>query len=285
MIKVIINADDLGLNPIVNNTIDEALSNGFITSSTILANSNYLEDVKRIILKHPNASFGIHLNLTEGKSLTQSSIFTKFGIIDESGCFVKKQSLKVCPNADKELKEAIKKEWMAQVDLLLKSGINLSHADGHHHCHSWYGLADVLIYVIQFYKLSKTRQRSYIYPEKLNGKYVIKDVIARLCNLLGLKLYKFNNSFSSHFASTYYTLVYGNILRKNDITTTDYFCSYNDMYEIFSSSKLRINDGDIIELMCHPGSIRYAEEYNNIKIDKIGIRRNVEYQQISYKEL
>ena len=52
MINVIINADDLGLNQKVNNAINEALSNGFITSSTILANSDYMDEVRRIVKKY-----------------------------------------------------------------------------------------------------------------------------------------------------------------------------------------------------------------------------------------
>lgn len=284
MIKVIINADDLGLNPIVNKTIDEALCNHYITSSTILANSEYLAEVKNIVLKHPNASFGVHLNITAGKSLTENPVFNKYGIMDENGCFILKQSFKVCPNANSELKEAIKEEWMKQVDLLLHYGICLSHVDGHHHCHTWYGLTDIFLEVMQYYHLTCARQR-YVYPEKKNIKIVAKSLIGAICNRLRIKLYERNNVLSKHFSDACYLYVYRNKLKQAGIKTPCYFCSYNDMARIIMASRLSIKDGTVIELMCHPGIERFAMEYENIKSDIIRLRNNCKFQIISYKEL
>lgn len=284
MIKVIINADDLGLNPIVNKTIDEALCNHYISSSTILANSDYLDEVKNIVSKHPNASFGVHLNLTTGKSLTENPVFKKYGIMDENGCFIMKQSFKICPNADSELKEAIKNEWMKQIDLLLQYGFRLSHVDGHHHCHTWYGLTDIFLEVMQYYHLTCARQR-YVYPEKKNIKIVTKSLIGAICNRLRIKLYERNNVLSKHFSDACYLLVYQNKLKQAGIKTPYYFCSYSNMARIIMASRLSIKDGSVIELMCHPGADRYTKEYEIIKSDIIGLRNNSKYQIISYKEL
>ena len=284
MIKVIINADDLGLNPVVNKTIDEALCNHYITSSTILANSEYLAEVKNIVLKHPNASFGVHLNITAGKSITENPVFNKYGIMDENGCFIMKQSFKVCPNANSELKGAIKAEWMKQVDLLLQYGICLSHVDGHHHCHTWYGLTDIFLEVMQYYHLTCARQR-YVYPEKKNIKIVAKSLIGAICNRLRIKLYVRNNVLSKHFSDACYLYVYRNKLKQAGIKTPCYFCSYSDMARIIMASRLSIKDGTVIELMCHPGNERFAMEYEIIKSDIIGLRNNSKFQIISYMEL
>lgn len=284
MVKVIINADDLGLNPIVNKTIDEALSNHYITSSTILANSEYLDEVKMIVSKYPNASFGVHLNITAGRSLTESPVFKKYGIMDENGCFIMKQSFKVCPNANSELKDAIKKEWMKQIDLLLQFGFCLSHADGHHHCHSWYGLTDIFLEVMEYYHLTCARQR-YVYPEKKNLKIVTKSLIGAICNRLGIKIYAQNNAFSKHFSDACYLFVYLNKLKQAGTKTPSYFCSYSDMARINAESRLSIKDGAVIELMCHPGVERFTMEYEDIKSNLLGLRNNSKYQQMSYKEL
>ena len=64
-----------------------------------------------------------------------------------------------------------------------------------------------------------------------------------------------------------------------------YFCFYNDILRIMSASNLALKDGDVIELMCHPGLERFAQEYDNIRLDKNKIRSNIKYQQISYNEL
>ncbi|MBO7301461.1 MAG: ChbG/HpnK family deacetylase, partial [Bacteroidaceae bacterium] len=49
MIKIIINADDLGLSSKVNKAIGDALRKEVITSSTILANSNTWEEIHDIV--------------------------------------------------------------------------------------------------------------------------------------------------------------------------------------------------------------------------------------------
>ena len=63
MIRIIINADDLGKDSQVNDKISEALQNGFITSSTIMANIELWDEVHKIVDANPKASFGVHLNL------------------------------------------------------------------------------------------------------------------------------------------------------------------------------------------------------------------------------
>lgn len=89
-VSIIINADDLGKNHIVNEAIREALSLGVISSSTIMANSSSWEEVHAIVDENPQASFGVHLNLTEGKALTASSVFHQMNIVDNDNCFTKR---------------------------------------------------------------------------------------------------------------------------------------------------------------------------------------------------
>ena len=81
-VSIIINADDLGKSHIVNKAISEALSLRVITSSTIMANSSTWEEVHAIVKENTQASFGVHLNLTEGKALTDSMVFRQMNIVD-----------------------------------------------------------------------------------------------------------------------------------------------------------------------------------------------------------
>ena len=90
MIRIIINADDLGKDSQVNDKISEALQNGYITSSTIMANTELWDEVHKIVDANPKASFGVHLNLTEGKALTKQPVFVERGVVDDNNCFTKK---------------------------------------------------------------------------------------------------------------------------------------------------------------------------------------------------
>ena len=277
MIRVIINADDCGNNPTINKAIDEALSLGAISSTTIMANSQYLEEVHAMVKRHPNASFGVHLNLTEGPAFTQPQIFRDKGIIDDKGCFVHGNS-KRCAKPSSELKEAIFNEWDAQFAHLVNDGFDLSHVDGHHHCHTWPGLENILVRVMKKYNMTKVRNR---YHRPLIGfkEHIvsgIKHVVEPIGNNLGFKRLIDHTSDITYFRNFYSTMKRGNLL------TTDYFESYQAMIPFFK----RIINGDYaIELMCHPGLKNYAQEMDAIMNDAIDIKNNKNIHLISYKEL
>ena len=46
MARVIINADDFGINPIVTSEIERMIELGIVTSTTIMANGSCLDEVK-----------------------------------------------------------------------------------------------------------------------------------------------------------------------------------------------------------------------------------------------
>lgn len=277
MIKIIINADDCGNNPQINEAIDKALSLGAISSTTIMANSQHLEEVHAMVKRHPNASFGIHLNLTEGPAFTRPQIFRDKGIIDEKGCFVHGNS-KRCAKPSSELKEAIFNEWDAQLAHLIYDGFDLSHVDGHHHCHTWPGFEQVLVTLVKKHNMTKVRNR-YCRPIlglRENAIYTAKRIVEPLANLFEVK------KLILHTSDITYLRNYSKAIRQNHILTTTYFDAYENMIPLLKSGRI---DNCTIELMCHPGLKNYSLEFDAILNDEIGIKNNKNIQLISYKDL
>jgi predicted glycoside hydrolase/deacetylase ChbG (UPF0249 family) len=69
MIRLIVSADDLGANPARNRGILEAFSLGIVTSASLLANGEaFCEAVD--LAGDARLPVGVHLNLSEGFSLT-----------------------------------------------------------------------------------------------------------------------------------------------------------------------------------------------------------------------
>lgn len=271
MVQVIINADDCGYNPEVNASIDHALSVGAISSTTILANSDYLDEVHRMVECHFKASFGIHLNLTEGKSLTNPLVFRQRGITDENGVFIHGNS-KRCPKPDKILAKAIYDEWDAQLDLLInKEHFAISHADGHHHCHTWAGLEAILAPLMKKYEIKKVRNKYY--SPSVSLREDIKRSLVRCIEPIG------RNVAQLYSWTHYYT--YNKALRKAGIHTTDFFEAYDTMAPILKGMPI---EDCTIELMCHPGLKEYDKEYHDILSNKLGID-NSSLKLISYREL
>lgn len=282
---VIINADDLGKNHQVNTAIDNALNNGCITSSTIMANSSTLDEVKKIVAKYPKASFGVHLNLTEGKSITNHKFLNNFNLIDENGCFKESNREMFAGVLCDELEYVIEEEWSAQVELLLNKGFQISHLDGHHHCNSWLGLENVLKRVALKYNIMRVRS-DFCRPIEINYKYKILSYIAKALpiikhekqsNLFIKKIYKYQNL--PNLENRFYK-----ILNPLNIRTTDAFMSYSSFYDFMNGNKKKFKEC-IIELMCHPGHPDYRSETNMVMNDSLCVKNNSCFHLISYKDI
>ena len=241
MVYLIINADDCGNTPLINESIDKALALGAISSTTIMANSRYLDKVHEMAEKYSNASFGIHLNLTEGKSFTQPEIFFEKGMLDENACFVHGNS-KRCLNPSEELKEAILNEWDAQMSFLKNDGFALSHVDGHHHCHTWPGLEHVLITLMKKYGMTKVRNRENRPHLSVKEKaiYIAKRLAEPFANSLKMQ------SVLSYTSGITYLRNYSKAISQENILTTTYFGAYEYMMPLLKSGRI---DNCSIELM------------------------------------
>ena len=271
MIKVIINADDLGKSSAVNREIGYALSNGHITSSTILANTLYWDEVHNIVDSNPQASFGIHLNLTEGKALTESSLFRALGVVDDDNNFT--SNIKTLDLSNSDLLEAIYLEWDEQLHkVICDEKINITHVDGHHHIHTDIRLLEVLIKILNKWNVKYARGRyntiqsnpkvffkRFLYA--LSGKYLYRFLL----KVKSIGLYPW---FTQAILSNVETIYWSKVVKKN-LHIVDKF----DSYEHFVNQLLlgyKPSNNDVIELMCHPGHEKYVEEYQMVMSKRLG---------------
>ena len=156
--RVIINADDFGMNDRVNHAICDAMSHGKIASVTILANAPYLNEALKSIRHFPQCSFGVHLNLTEFEPLTAGP-GAKL-LVDESG-HMTRYSTSLFPTP--ALMEAVYEEWCAQIALLISRGVAISHIDSHNHIHTVPFVFPALKAVQKHFGIRKVRITKNIY--------------------------------------------------------------------------------------------------------------------------
>ena len=85
--KIIINADDFGISTNVNRAIYKSAIDGYITSSTIIAVSQYLDEAVEMTKDLKNISFGIHLTFTDNFKpiLAKPIMFNQNDIIKLNG--------------------------------------------------------------------------------------------------------------------------------------------------------------------------------------------------------
>jgi predicted glycoside hydrolase/deacetylase ChbG (UPF0249 family) len=135
MKRLIVNADDLGADEGRNEGIFEAIRAGVVTSVSILPNGpalgHALQEIRACC--SDRVSFGVHLNLTEGKPLTHDMEH----LTGPDGDFPGKAAAHrlFMKTGDDGLEAAVAREIDRQITVLLETGITLSQIDGHQHIH------------------------------------------------------------------------------------------------------------------------------------------------------
>jgi len=162
-IRVIVNADDLGISDAVNDAIFELIGVGRVTSATLLANGPAIEAALEHLREFPQASFGLHLNATEFEPLTQE---TDLGpLLNGNGAFGRNRIRGVRLNA--RLQRALLAEFRAQVDRLHSHGVVPSHIDSHHHIHTIPVLLPVLRQLCRDTGIRRVRNTRNLYTPGL----------------------------------------------------------------------------------------------------------------------
>ncbi|WP_042456964.1 chitin disaccharide deacetylase [Neobacillus dielmonensis] len=129
MIKLIVNADDFGYSRGVNYGIIDAHKYGIVNSTTMMMNMPDADHAIELAKQTPSLPLGIHLVLTCGRPLLPD-VPT---LVNQDGNFKKLGSLK--DNRDL-LSSEIEREWTAQIEKFLATGLVPTHFDSHHHVHT-----------------------------------------------------------------------------------------------------------------------------------------------------
>nr|WP_263314667.1 chitin disaccharide deacetylase [Mammaliicoccus sp. Marseille-Q6498] len=144
--KIIINADDFGYSYGVNYGIIDAFQKGILTSTTCLTNMSGFEHAIKLGKQNAKLGIGIHLTLTCGKPLTKAA----HTLIDSNGYFRNlshyEQKFFIEP-------DELYKEWKAQIEKFLESGLVPTHLDTHHHVNKLEIIRPVFLQLAKEYQL------------------------------------------------------------------------------------------------------------------------------------
>ncbi len=162
--KIIVNADDLGMSESVNEAIFDGMQRGVITSATMLSNGPAVKAAAQNLHRFPGCSFGVHLNLTEFEPLSPDSHKDLASILDQNGCFNGNSIREVGINT--KMLGAIFREWCAQIENLMRLGVEPSHFDAHHHVHTIPQLLPVMARLRRRYKIDKVRISRNMYDDR-----------------------------------------------------------------------------------------------------------------------
>jgi len=236
MKRLIISADDLGVNPQRSHGIFQAHEFGVLTNASILPN---MEDSDRAA-KHAREKHlpsGLHLNLTEGYPLSKKEDVPS--LLDLSGVFLDRAHFRVAVQKGKVVREHLEREIRAQIEWFFDSHGAPTHVDGHHHIHVEEMVANALIpqldrYGIRFVRIPRED------PLPPFGYDVPEEQLARTAELNARAMAAWD------------------LYSANGIGTTEHFRGLtlvgNASLKNLRHNIVRLPDGTT-ELMTHPGSM------------------------------
>lgn len=244
MLRLVVNADDLGLTEAINAGIIKSFSEGILTSASVMANGRGFENACKIVRENPGLDTGIHLTLIEEKPILYCDEVRS--LIKDDGNFYKNANDFVLKYLKGDLSfNEIKKELTAQIEKVLDYGINLSHIDSHQHIHMLPKILNITVdlsqkFNIRFIRFPNQKIANYMFLGFNNFKRLAQlTVLDLVCRRGKNKISKKTDHFVGFFN--------GGKLNKNNLVT---------LIENLPAE-------GICELMCHPGINEIKSPYSH----------------------
>jgi predicted glycoside hydrolase/deacetylase ChbG (UPF0249 family) len=224
--QLVVNADDFGFTPDVNEGIVEAHRRGILTATTLMANGAAFDDAVRLARETPTLDVGVHLVLVGG-------ISTLTG---------KPLPLTVAKLLAAMLRRQIRvyDELRAQARRIFDAGVRPTHLDTHKHTHLAPPVLDAVARIGQEFGIRWVR-RPFDFPLNALPVPPLRRFTSRAMGLLRPR--------------------FQSVLAKHGCRTTDHFAGFQ-ITGRFRTAELvdlmaAIPQGGT-ELMCHPGRCREA---------------------------
>ena len=154
MRRLIVNADDLGVNAPRTHGIFQCMEEGIVRSATLLVNMpDSLNAARRV--KERNISVGLHINLSEGSPLTPEQ--DVHSLLDTRGYFLGKERTRQACDEGAVEPEHLEREIRAQIEWFFDHCGMPTHVDGHHHLHVHPIVTELLPPILERYGIQRIR--------------------------------------------------------------------------------------------------------------------------------
>ncbi|MEO7216493.1 ChbG/HpnK family deacetylase [Mucilaginibacter sp.] len=181
-VNILANADDFGYSASVNKAILFCFENEYINSATLLTNTPGFDEAAQLTRDNRCVkNIGIHVNLAEGKPLTNVGE----AFLNAEGCFNLQRTGKASAFFTQAEKRALTTEISAQINRGLSQGIAINHIDSHYHLHTLPGLFNLFLHTAGQFKLKMRLAQTYregSYLKFWYRQYVNSRITARKLN-------------------------------------------------------------------------------------------------------
>ena len=231
---LIFNSDDFGHSRPFNMGVYKGIKSGVIKTSCVLSNMEGYSEAKELSYDLGKIKFGIHINLVEGKSLTENKL-----LVDSKNYFNNGYIDLLKKSFDKNFLNAAEFEMRAQIEKTL-GDFKINHINSHVHTHSIPNLFNLVIKLAKEYKIPYIRtqfEKPYFVKsikKHLTCKYPVNLIKLALLDSLSLRNKKL---IGDNFLTNDYMLgvTYTGFMDKNTIL-----------------EGLKVIDKGVVEVLIHP---------------------------------
>jgi predicted glycoside hydrolase/deacetylase ChbG (UPF0249 family) len=175
--RIIINGDDFGISPGVNQAIEQLHRQGRLTSVSIMANMACSAEALAYAKAAPDLHVGVHFNLTTGRPLLPVEQVPS--LVNSAGVFYKMHTLLPRMVAGLVRPEEMETELTAQMERCLDYGLKPHHVDTHQHLHALTTVGNLVAQLMDRYGVATVRNpdfSAFVVPPTGRNRLVQKKV-------------------------------------------------------------------------------------------------------------
>ncbi len=132
--RIIINGDDFGMAPGINQAIKMLHRQGRLSSVSVIVNMPWSDEALLYLREVGDLPAGLHLNLTTGRPVLAAEKVPS--LVEASGEFYRLHALLPRLISGRVRQQEIQAEITAQMERFLAAGISAQHIDSHQHLHA-----------------------------------------------------------------------------------------------------------------------------------------------------
>src|SRR5277367_4269434 len=132
--RLIVNADDFGRSPAINQAVVRAHREGILTTASLMVNEPALSEAVALARENPRLGVGLHLALSHGRSALAPEKIP--GLVNSRGEFSNAAAgAGFRYFVRRGLRSQLRGEILAQFEKFRATGLPLDHVNGHLHFH------------------------------------------------------------------------------------------------------------------------------------------------------
>ena len=150
MRRLVVNADDFGFDPAINEAVEQAHIEGILSSASLMVTGPDARAAIEVARRHPRLGVGIHLCLVRGQAVSRPEEIGELAASDGS---LPKSPARLSAKlaVGRHIEAAVATELRAQVECFLRTGLRPTHLDTHMHTHLHPRVQEVVVALAREY--------------------------------------------------------------------------------------------------------------------------------------